>query len=163
LSFYSAILSYETFGVHARLPNCWRGTWSEKGWEPLFYTNFNNCFFQLINCPAQFLISTYKALVPQWNRTALLKARLLFAKACSNEISQYRKYLTVYMQNARSTVLPGWRTIHIIAITGVTVWNSGLKAATVAETISLSLPIIKSWCCCTSLLKFRPIGLIACL
>jgi len=23
-------------GVHAYLSKCWRGTWSEKGWEPLF-------------------------------------------------------------------------------------------------------------------------------
>jgi len=22
-------------GVHAHLSKCWRGTWSEKGWEPL--------------------------------------------------------------------------------------------------------------------------------
>jgi len=22
-------------GVHVHLTKCWRGTWSEKGWEPL--------------------------------------------------------------------------------------------------------------------------------
>jgi len=22
-------------GVHGHLSECWRGTWSEKGWEPL--------------------------------------------------------------------------------------------------------------------------------
>jgi len=35
LLFYSAFFSQEILGVHAHLPKCWLGTWSEKGWEPL--------------------------------------------------------------------------------------------------------------------------------
>jgi len=32
-------ICWNTEGVHAYLSKCWRGTWSEKGWEPLFYSN----------------------------------------------------------------------------------------------------------------------------
>jgi len=33
---HDEIFCHEKFlGVHARLPKCERGTWSEKGWEPL--------------------------------------------------------------------------------------------------------------------------------
>jgi len=35
LLFCSAFLSLQTLGVQAHLPNCWRGAWSEKGWETL--------------------------------------------------------------------------------------------------------------------------------
>jgi len=38
LLFYSAFLSQAILGcmLIAHLSKCWRGTWSEKGWEPQF-------------------------------------------------------------------------------------------------------------------------------
>jgi len=32
------LICWNAEGVHAHLSKCWRGTWSEKGWEPLVYT-----------------------------------------------------------------------------------------------------------------------------
>jgi len=29
----------KNLGVHVRLSKCSRGTWSEKGWEPLLYNH----------------------------------------------------------------------------------------------------------------------------
>jgi len=31
------LICWNAEGGHAHLSECWRGTWSEKGWEPLFY------------------------------------------------------------------------------------------------------------------------------
>jgi len=28
-------VAIEILGVHAHHSKCWRGTWSERGWEPL--------------------------------------------------------------------------------------------------------------------------------
>ena len=38
--FYSTFLSYEILEVHASLSQCWRGSWSQKGWEPLIIKEF---------------------------------------------------------------------------------------------------------------------------
>jgi len=39
LSFF--VIRY--FRVHAHLSKCWRGTWSEKGWELLLWNVLTKC------------------------------------------------------------------------------------------------------------------------
>jgi len=31
------LICWNAEGVHAHLSECWRGTWLEKGWEPLIH------------------------------------------------------------------------------------------------------------------------------